>query len=174
MKKLLFVFLLILVLSVSLVNIGFAASTQNYIRHYAWSSDWGTKIFAFYVSYSASNYTSYPLKYISDHYVAAFNPLPNSPEIGNGNCYLIGVDVVDASSGTLLGSLDSSQFINNPNGSIWNPGTLIYFDLYSPYRISYYSTSPKTVNAIAKTLFQLDPSWIPNNWTDYTTLTFNF
>lgn len=100
--------------------------------------------------------------------------MPNHPEIGNDNCYLIGVDVVDASSGILIGAIDTLKFVKNPNGSIWNPNTLIYFDLYSSYAISYYSTTTKTVNSTAKTLFQLDPSWIPNNWADYTTLTFSF
>ncbi|WP_434564912.1 hypothetical protein PQ689_00510 [Thermoanaerobacterium thermosaccharolyticum] len=79
----------------------FAANTQNYIRHYAWSSDLGAKIFAFYIDYSASNYTNYPMKYIQNHYVSAFNQQPLNPEIGNGNCYLVGIDFTDSSSGTL-------------------------------------------------------------------------
>ncbi|ABY93644.1 hypothetical protein VTU32_03720 [Thermoanaerobacter sp. CM-CNRG TB177] len=134
----------------------------------------GHENFLFYVNYSASNYIDYPMKSIDDHYVAAFNNLPNHPEIGNGNCHLVGVDVVDASSGVLIGTIDTSKFVKNPNGSIWNPNTLIYFDLYSSYTINYYSTTTKTVNSTAKTLFQLDPSWIPSSWTDYTTLTFSF
>ncbi|WP_179211524.1 hypothetical protein [Thermoanaerobacterium thermosaccharolyticum] len=152
----------------------FAANTQNYIRHYAWSSDWGAKIFAFYIDYSASNYTNYPMKYIQNHYVSAFNQQPLNPEIGNGNCYLVGIDFTDSSSGTLIGTLDSSKFIKNPNGSIWNPNTLVYFDLYSSSIISYYSTSVKTINASVETIFHLDPSWIPSNWTDYTNLSFTF
>lgn len=175
-RKSLLMLVFLILISTNILPLAYASTliaAYGTFSHAAWSPDWGIKNFNYSFTYQGDAFSGYEIRTyyeaVENHDFYAYKT-PSQviwpPEVGNGNCLLYRVEMVD-SSGNVDAYLTSAAFQNgNIRGYILPGGTYFYFIKKSSWWLQVFESDVYYVTA--KTYFELESDqWFPSGpWID--------